>query len=225
MKKCEFFVNFYVDKNLDRQREIEICLDNNLLSGYDRITLIVEQQDYEYTAAIIRNSNRKCDVVVAVSDRRPVFQDYFDLMDVDPEILNFWSNSDIFIESKELDKLKSLPWDQNLGVCLSRWDLTTEGAFLLDRQDSADFWAVKGPCSIKNFSCSNGPGVDNRLAWELNNAGYKVVNPSRDIATYHLHLQGGNNYREGNKPDGAVIQSTICPEPYMLHPPIFIKQI
>lgn len=221
--KAELFINFYVDKNPNRQKELEICLENNFDAGFNRITLIVEEKDEEYLKTLIRNSIRKQDVIVATSNCRPSFQDYFDLMINDADTINCWANSDIFIEKEELNKLKSLPWEKNLAVCLSRYDLTIEGAFQLDRNDSADFWAVKGPCKIKEFPCKCGPGIDNRVAWELNNVGYYIVNPSRDLQVMHLHQSIGNNYRDMET--GAVKAETICSPPYFFHEPIFIKDI
>lgn len=221
--KAELFINFYIDKNPDRQKELEICLENNFDAEFDRITLIVENQDEEYLKTLIRNLIRKQDIIVATSNCRPSFQDYFDLMISDIDTLNCWANSDIFIEADELNRLKSLSWEKDLGVCLSRYDLKPEGSFLVERIDSADFWAVKGPCRIKNFCCSHGPGVDNRLAWELKAVGYHVINPSYDIQVMHLHNYGGNNYRKEGF--GDVEAKTICPEPYFFHPPIKISEI
>lgn len=220
--KSILYINFYVDKNPDRQKELEICLKNNLEAGFDIVYLLVEQRDEEYIGNIIRNSSRKQDVIVATCDSRPTFQDYFSLFDTNPDVLNCWCNADIFITSQELSKLKELPWERNLGVCLSRHDLGPEGAFLLERGDSADFWAVKGPCRIKDFCCTHGPGVDNSLAWKLNESGYYVINPSRSIQVMHLHNVKINNYRNEI---GDVIANTICPEPYFFHLPIKISEI
>jgi hypothetical protein len=136
-------------------------------------------------------------------------------------------NYDVYMPSESLQKLKELPWEKKLFVALSRYDLTTkDNLILLDRWDSADTWVWKGPTSVEGINCSCGfAGVDNHVAWKFKEAGYRVVNPSRDIVTVHVHNVHINNYREGGSPNGAVKADNICPEPYAFHPPIKISEI
>ncbi|HEX6463612.1 MAG TPA: hypothetical protein VFZ98_04140, partial [Vicinamibacterales bacterium] len=60
---------------------------------------------------------------------------------------------------------------------------------------------------IREFSCSIPLGVlacDNRVAWEADRAGLIVVNPSRSIRAYHLHLTGIRRYTVAQRLSGPV---------------------
>jgi hypothetical protein len=54
-------------------------------------------------------------------------------------------------------------------------------------------------------------GCDNRLAYELEQAGFIVINPSLSIKTYHLHL---TNIRNNINEVGQNI--IIIPPPYKM---------
>jgi hypothetical protein len=54
-------------------------------------------------------------------------------------------------------------------------------------------------------------GCDNRLAYELQEAGFQVYNPSKTIQTFHLH----------DIPIRTFVENVIerIPPPYLLLPP------
>ena len=54
-------------------------------------------------------------------------------------------------------------------------------------------------------------GCDNRLAYEIKEAGYKILNPSKSIVTVHIHSSNKGNLNPN--------QETI-PEPYLTLQPI-----
>jgi hypothetical protein len=86
---------------------------------------------------------------------------------------------------------------------------------LFDRPDSQDTWVFNGNenlDAVQGIDFSTGIcGCDNKLAYELSQAGFEVLNPSRTIQTFHLHdvnirtYIGENIYR--------------IPPPYKLLPP------
>jgi hypothetical protein len=180
--------NFYFDSNLERQKEIEECFTRNC-------------------------SLKKLDLFIPIySSQRLTFEDFFsriNLISSDDDI-NIIANSDIYFDSTiELaKKIKS-----NECFALSRWDIQSDGsAQHFNRSDSQDVWIFRG--QIKNVSANfflGYRGCDNRLAFEISRAGYKVSNPSLSIKTYHLHLTGIRNYNLSNE--------FLVSDPYLQLPP------
>jgi hypothetical protein len=228
------YTSIYPESNEERAKELAFCLEQNCLSGFDKIVVLVEAATLGQNLSELLNHCENTaakwgtELVPVMSPTRPTLNDYLDkAYSEDPNSLHILANSDIIIPTKALHQLSDLPWEKKLYVGLSRWDIGREGTLqLLNRPDSADVFAWYGPAEIKGCKCSPGfPGFDNRIAYEFHASGYKVVNPSLDIITKHLHLVQKNNYRQDGKPDGAVLANQICPEPYFFHPPIHIKQI
>jgi hypothetical protein len=80
--------------------------------------------------------------------------------------------------------------------------------FPLLRDDSQDCWIIRGkPAGGMWLDFAQGLlGCDNRLAYELQNAGYVVHNAMDRIKLYHLHTQKVRAYTEQQR----------VPEPYLL---------
>ncbi len=49
-------------------------------------------------------------------------------------------------------------------------------------------------------------GCDNRLAHELEKAGYTVVNPSLTVQCWHLHNKNERGYNILDRPPATVVQ-------------------
>jgi len=132
---------------------------------------------------------------------RPTFNEMFDLCR--PDAVNVIANSDIYFTELPHTPPPGEVW------ALSRWDVDADGnATLWDHADSADAWIFNGlPPKIDMPWTMGLPGVDNRLAWELDNAGMRVRNPCKTIKAYHLHNSQWRSYlqdptgvaRGGNK--------------------------
>lgn len=228
--KTNLYITPYEEQNPDRRKELEKCYKNNLQAGFDEVWLVIEEKDRDYTLRLMHTilNESKCNIILKiVGTTRPAFQEYIDIANTyEDDRIHMVCNSDIYIEAIDLNKIKNLNWSsRKLCLALARWDEFKTGRIqLLDRADTADFWAFKCPCDVENAHCALGfPGVDNSVAWKFMNSGYKVVNPSKDIITRHLHNVKGNNYRQNG--DGAVIATQICPEPYHFHKSISISEI
>lgn len=220
------YLNIYQEQNEARRKELEICYKNNLLSGFDEIWLVVESKDEQYALDLMeRYTEGQSTIHLKVISERPAFQTFIDISRrYNNTTIHSITNSDIFIEPEDLQKLKDIPWNKKLFVALSRYELTQEGAFLLDRPDTADWHTFKGYCEVDDAHCPQGfAGSDNSIAYKFQSKGYKVVNPSRSIRVNHLHNVLGNNYRVNGT--GEVIAKFVCPEPYAFHPPIKSDEI
>jgi hypothetical protein len=185
-------VNYYVDSDQERQKEIEKCLEINS-KIFDEVILLVDDPNVfkpGFLNVYIKN--------------RPQFNDYFNYSS------NGWNviaNSDIYFDEtiKLVDKYSS-----NHFIALTRYDIGKDGkARFLNRLDSQDAWIFKGKTNFEAPFNLGVPGCDNVLAHIAQKAGYKVINPSLSIKTYHLHNSGKRSYTMRDK----------LPPPYLLLTP------
>lgn len=170
--KINLFTSYYQDKNPDRQKEIDFCLEQNRSSGY-------------------------FNEVVVIYGKRPTFLDFFEATKKYPEDVNVIANSDIFFDHTIL-MAKEIKY--NYCYALSRWDLKSNGNIYHHKHsDSQDVWIFRGQskCDVGHFYLGV-PGCDNRIAYELKKK-YVVTNPSISIRPIHLHLTQIHNYSEKDK--------------------------
>ncbi len=187
-------VNFYVDPNKERQKEITDVLKENL-SIFDTVYILVSRKDLLDLETFILDYP---DAVTILKEERPFYSDYFDIINqfsTDHE-LNVIANGDIVIPKETLELADKRLQDGKRCLALTRWDMQADGSSkFLDRADSQDVWIFKG--RVKNVRADfniSFAGSDNRIAHELTEAGFIITNPSRTLRTFHVHLMGGNNY-------------------------------
>lgn len=184
------YINYYRDLNLNRQQELDSALAFNIKNcEIDKIVILGQDKnpDLECNPKIIWHE-------FDASQRpynRPTFADYFSVVNRhvgSSEDISIVANADIYFDAS-LALIKSM---DIYGVCLalSRWDKGPDGSFSQHAGDhSQDTWIFQG--KIRQLSFADFPmgtwACDNRLAWELWNADYRVINPCVDIRSYHLH--------------------------------------
>jgi len=196
------FVSYYQDKNPVRQQELDVVFEKNLKNKqFDRMYVIVD-------AGIKKIEASERNTIIG-ADHRYSFREYFDLINYvtgDADV-NIICNSDIYFESLSLfSTIKQ-------GECyaLSRWDVGSDGTIkLFNRPDTQDTWVFRGRINeIKDCDFPQGyAGCDNAIADKIEKAGYKILNPSKDIKTFHLHNSGVRNY------DATAKSKDRIPPPY-----------
>ena len=120
------------------------------------------------------------------------------------------NNIDIFPAPKTRTQLERI--QPNQAWALSRWDVQADGSLVhFCRKDTADTWCFRAPIKkvSSNFYLAI-PGCDNAFAYRLQQAGYEVSNPSKDVKFCHLHLTGVRNYVSGRD---------SIPAPYLMVEP------
>lgn len=157
-------VNTYKSDSQTRQIELDICLEKNMALPF---------------------------LTVHDIQPRPTFNDYFKVTcnNFGKDDIFVIANSDIFFDETLLlaNQIK-----HGEVYALTRYDIKRGQARFFDRPDSQDVWIFRGginPIEGADFHLGVG-GCDNRIAYLLNKAGYKVTNPSLSIKTYHLHESG-----------------------------------
>lgn len=205
MPRVNLFTSLYVDKMPERDRELRECIAINCrVKSIDRV-VVLEESPYKLM------SDGK--LMVRRVDRRPTFGDMFAAVsDVSgDDDLNIVCNTDIFLTHKTVLQVRRY---LKVGQCfaLSRWDVQRAGyAQLVFRSHSQDCWMFIGkPKTVRANYFMGKMACDNRLAHEMREAGYDVLNPAKTIRTFHLHLSGARNYSE-DKQDWI-------PGPYLLAP-------
>lgn len=138
---------------------------------------------------------------------RPTYADFFKWVNElaaegDYSII---ANTDIaFDESIRI--LSEFPFENRLCLALSRWDLLDGNkAELFEHGDSQDAWIFRG--KIQNLLGAFPLGVvdcDNKIAWELEQAGYRVINPCYAVRTFHHHQCGYRSYEVKPAPDFGI---------------------
>lgn len=198
--KIRLYRNFYRDQNPERMAELIHVREKNNESGFDYI--------HEFTGS------------------QPTFNDVFKWMRHFPDDINIVANADILFPQSTLKTIRSWNWKENPKTCfaLSRWDsLGQDTPKLFERSDSQDSWILFGPVAEipgADFSVGGLAGCDNKIAYLLEQAGYTVVNPCKDLITVHYHLSGVRNYV---LPDGNV--KDRLPPPYKLVQPCYLHEI
>lgn len=206
------FLNYFIDKNADRQQELDFCIHQNILNNsIDNIILIVSAEDF--TKMTIPDEERIC---IVVKEERPTYNDYFNLFIVGG--INIISNLDIIIPQETIALLPNyFATPSKRCLALTRYDITgiIESSFdsvFFNRTDSQDTWVFNDAVpQIENANFTLGSrGCDNAIAHILEQNGYEVLNPSLTLKTYHYHVTNVRNYTQ---------ESPAVPPPYKLLPP------
>jgi hypothetical protein len=130
-----------------------------------------EERQSEYDFCL--KKNKEVFDRVIVFEGRFTFEKIFALSKDYPNDINVFCNSDIyFTETESLN---------NIGLmecyALTRWDKKGNSVKFFGRPDSQDAWVFRG--SVQNIKANFYPGMwgcDNRLAYEIQKAGYKALN-------------------------------------------------
>ncbi|MDQ3394405.1 MAG: hypothetical protein M3512_09885 [Bacteroidota bacterium] len=197
------FTTYYNEKDLVRALELQDCLALNVACEViDKIYVWLENMP----EIPIKSSK----IVIIPSSKRPTYKDFFQEINsrTEHEDINIIANTDIFFK-EDLEGIKQLNF-KNKCLALTRWDIGEDlEPNFLGRVDSQDSWIFKGKVNeVKGDFFLGALGCDNKIAFEFQEAGYRVLNPSLSIKSYHLHL---SQYRSGLSAYTAV----PLPGPYL----------
>lgn len=185
------FTSYYKDKSEVRQQELELCIQMNILNeNIDKIYIFLEGNKKDFPILIH-------DKIIIVETKRPTYKMFFDFINqtVSDDHISMIANTDIFFDEtiNLLDEIEM----KNTCVALSRWHYHKDHSIALHNEKfSQDVWIFKGKIKPITF-CSFFLGIrgcDNRIAYEINKAGYKLINPAKTIKSFHYHLSDLHNY-------------------------------
>jgi hypothetical protein len=164
MRNTNLFINWF--ESTVRPEEFDYCLKQNL-KVFDRVVNL---------------------------NGRPTFTDFFHATSKFLEDVNVIANLDIYFD----ESIKLAQWiTQDCVYCLTRWEHRSGGEIQpFEKRHyghpgewSQDAWICTGNkiLDIKaDFTMGVG-GCDNHLAYLLKEAGFKILNPSKEIRAIHKH--------------------------------------
>lgn len=202
------FTTWYRESRSDRQSEYLTCLQQNLnCEVVDEVCVFDEQSGTLPTHPRLK--------VRSVS-QRPTYSQFFAWIN-ETAAADDWSviaNTDICFD-RSLRMLEFCSPKSARVFALSRWDVhADQSCRLFDRGDSQDSWLFRGP--VRNVQGDFPLGVydcDNKIAWELRQAGYEVVNPALSLRSYHHHQCGYRSYEQKPAPDYGIRPPFLYVEP------------
>jgi hypothetical protein len=190
---------YYKTENLKRQKELDECLKNNFNNKFiDKIYLL---NDLVYEIEFIDNHKEKIIQIIVDSNNAKRLGFDYAVTFINTNLQNtlcIISNSDIYFDDT-LELLDGYNFD-NKFFGLTRYD----NGKIIQNSNSQDSWFFKSPLQIDLSQCNfkfGYPGCDNRFAYVVNEAGYKILNPCLTIKTHHLH---SSNYRTYNHNDKVM---------------------
>lgn len=169
------FVNYYEEPKEKRRKELDFCMQKNMINPYINFVPITSQSRMEFGSFFdICNRYSRADDISVVA------------------------NLDIYFD--ETIKLVSGIKDKAFWA-LGRWDYKKNDKIThSNRPDAQDAWIIKGHFKNINANFEMGKcGCDNRLAYEAKRAGYAVSNPSKTIKAIHMHISNIRNYKRRGK--------------------------
>jgi hypothetical protein len=213
------FTTYYISSNKERQAELEYCLKKNLENRY--ITKIYLLNNEIFNLDFINDTEKKI-VQVIINDSpnyKLKFSDAIHYIN-----LNFYneicilSNTDIYFD----ETIARINYEniKNKMFALLRYDLDedykTTKIFTewgIPREDSQDSWAFVSPLEINyndiNFEFGT-LGCDSVFAAKVHDTGIKVLNPSLDIVSVHVHGSNFRTYNVDNRIHGTYLMIEPC---------------
>ena len=185
MFQINLFTTYYNEENNFRKQELLSCMQKNILNKtISKITIFNEGESLAYLAPT--------KIKEVFIDKRPTYQDFINYINTNssPDDIHIIANTDIYFD-KNIEVLKHINLKDTC-LALSRWDTAdTIKPKLYNRNDSQDTWVFKGPVKQQfkaNFPLGV-PRCDNKLLFELQEAGYRVLNPAFSIKSFHVHKE------------------------------------
>src|SRR5947207_1747712 len=196
---------YYHDPDAQRRGELIECVKRNAENDWiDEVRIFVEDNTAPEGLGLNHfTSTGKLRVIPA--GERMTFRSLFDYANQNlqnQEVIV--ANADIFFD-ESLARLEGYDLTGKL-LCVSRWDVQPDGSVKFFAQsDSQDAWIFRTPIPEFPSDFQLGvPACDNRLAWEAERAGLKVINPAPSIRAGHLHLSQVRRYSERQRLAGPV---------------------
>ena len=167
------------------------------------------QRQIEIDSCLKRNREIFDNVILVPG--RPTFTELFELTKDYPDDINCFCNSDIyFTDISMMPVLK-----ENECWALTRWNHKEGNYTFFGHADSQDSWVFKGVIKPIKADFTQGMwGCDNRLAHEIEKAGYKLTNPSLSVKTIHLHSVDRRNHKR--------TEDNTVPPPYTVIQPTYL---
>lgn len=200
-------INYYKTNSSERNSEIDYCMNNNYYNCFiDKLHI--------FSNINMSNFDDPLHKISFILNDRPTYKMYFDYAthNIPENDIIILSNTDIYFDD-------TIQLCQNIKssdvYALTRYDSCGNGNVIKDdgtiqiygnSKCSQDTWIYRNYISNldkMNINFTMGLlGCDNRIAYELFNAGYNIINPSLSIKCYHKHESNIRFYTENERLSG-----------------------
>lgn len=214
--RTRFFVSYYIPTDLERAHEIDTCLFFNASNPeIDEVFVLCD-----VTTPLPSSIQPYLSKITKIDySRRVLIKDMIEIVNkhTTEHMLNIFGNSDIILDSNGVRLVKEHISSSKYAFALTRKNLTVPIDITTSRSDlkgivhdgTTDVWMICGKCTIplENLNIHFGTlGCDPLLNSVLQTR-YIMLNPYKDIQTYHYHLsKNTNNYHgPGIREVGAVV--------------------
>lgn len=186
------FLHYFKNKNIDRCKELDFCTKHNINNkNFEKVFLLLENETDKQDWML------KEHVEIICLNKRLNFKDMFEFANtITTNQINVLCNLDIFFDDtiQYINNMKD-----NDFITLTRWniDVKTKQANFFNVNCSQDTWIWKGKVDLNKLDLDFNfgvPGCDNAICGEFHINGYRVLNPSLTIKTYHLHSDTSRSY-------------------------------
>ncbi len=217
------FVQYYVPRDVTRQRETDTCLYLNIANPLiDVIHVLLEEE--EDRKRIPRHSKVK----ISLLPRRITYADWLDNTNtLAPGDISICLNADMYLDGSVslLRDNASMLAKRRHFLALSRYNHDGK-QFVLNSNPhwTQDTWVVvRGdqpfhPALLQETRFELGhPGCDNKIAYVMDSYGFTVSNPCLQIRTVHLHSDEGRPY-DSRKDKLIGLHAFVHPAPKLGEP-------
>ena len=210
---------YYISDNEERNNEIRKCLIKNCENKYIEKIYLLNNKIFDLSFINNKNLNKIEQLIISIEDS--YILNYKDaIIFINNKLKNkicILSNSDIYFDDT-LSKIKDKDIIGNF-FALLRYDEDQNGnkhifsRFNEPRNDSQDSWIFKSPLNISlskiDFTFRT-LGCDSLFAKYVYDSGLKVMNPSYDIITTHVHNTDYRTYNCDNRIHGQYCLVKPC---------------
>jgi len=190
------FFPYYQCGDVERQREIDICLHKNIANNHiSKLYILVDD------GSEVDTTNEKVEVIKLTS--RPTYKLWIELtQSLNLSGYSILCNSDIYFDDS-INSIEHVLGRGNEFLALSRWEFTQGNLTVHPNPHwSQDTWGFK--CT-DNFSKEmlhsldfpmGVPRCDNKIAYIFATRGWSIKNPCQYIKSIHMHETGMRTYHK-----------------------------
>lgn len=217
------FIQFYIDANRARQKEIVQCLQNNIDNPLIDKIYLLNERIYKPRELGVTPSPK---IVQFNLGKRLQYGDVYRYINENQIVgYNILANSDIFFDETLIALRKSdLSGDQRKMMALLRYEYNPGNKFnsviFGPRYDSQDTWIIHSrhtPTQYKLFAFPLGkPGCDNKMIYLMRMLDYEVINDPIALKSFHYHTSNIRNYTHDKKEVIPMPWGVVVPSGYAL---------
>jgi hypothetical protein len=215
-KMINVFFPYYQCGDVNRQLEIDLCLQKNIDNNQiDKLFIMIDDG-----SEITCNDNK---ISIVRLEKRPTYKFWLDkTKELGLKGISILCNSDIYFDNSIIEAKKVMCKSQSF-IALSRWELLdNETSMHPNPHWSQDVWAVRCDDDYSNEMLHllefpmGVPRCDNKIAYLFAIYGWKVFNPCAVLKSIHVHETQMRTYHKkiDDRIIGAVAHVYPPEDPY-----------